>query len=134
MQAFDAAECRRSAGPATGSFLRHRRVTWPSGSTATPQAARTLSRVNDPLRCARPLCGAPAVARLTYDHAGATAWLDELGAEGGWSLCVRHADSLRVPVGWVCHDRRPASAASSPPAPAPTQPVNHYRHQDRLAG
>jgi hypothetical protein len=78
------------------------------------------------MRCARPLCGAPASARLTYDHPGATAWLDDPGEPGGWALCRRHADALKVPVGWICHDRRQLKVVEPTPPPAP------LRH--RLAG
>ena len=49
------------------------------------------------------------MAVLTYDYAERTAWLDDLGgAPGGttWLLCLNHADSLKVPVGWALEDRR----------------------------
>jgi hypothetical protein len=54
------------------------------------------------------------------------AWLDDPGEAGGWALCRKHADALKVPVGWVCHDRRQHLAAEPKPAPAP---LHH-----RLAG
>jgi hypothetical protein len=46
---------------------------------------------------------------LTYDYAERTAWLDDLGRSTGgttWLLCLTHADTLRVPVGWALEDRR----------------------------
>lgn len=49
------------------------------------------------------------MAVLTYDYAQRTAWLDDVGgAPQGttWLLCITHADSLRVPVGWELEDRR----------------------------
>jgi hypothetical protein len=58
------------------------------------------------MRCCKPGCGGPAAARLTYDHAGAMAWVDDPGGDGGWSLCARHADRLRPPNGWTLVDRR----------------------------
>jgi len=65
-----------------------------------------LGGVADSMRCCKPGCGAPTAARLTYDHGGATAWVDEPGGEGGWSLCAGHADRLRLPKGWTMIDRR----------------------------
>jgi hypothetical protein len=70
--------------------------------------------------CARPGCGEPATALLTYDYTGRTVWLDDASEIDGssWPLCSAHADGLKVPVGWNCEDRRaqvvplPASWAS----------------------
>ncbi len=67
-----------------------------------------MKGVPDPMRCCKPGCGDPTAARLTYDHAGATAWVDDPGGEGGWSLCVSHANRLRLPTGWTMVDRRVA--------------------------
>lgn len=64
------------------------------------------ARVADSMRCCKPGCGAPTAARLTYDHAGATAWVDDPGGDGGWALCARHADRLGLPKGWTLVDRR----------------------------
>lgn len=63
------------------------------------------------MRCCKPGCGDPTAARLTYDHAGATAWIDDPGADGGWSLCASHANRLRLPQGWTMLDRRTPAAA-----------------------
>ncbi|HZQ26796.1 MAG TPA: DUF3499 family protein [Acidimicrobiales bacterium] len=61
-------------------------------------------------RCARPGCGGSAAATMTYDYASRTVWLDNPGAEpdpnAAWGLCLTHADTLRVPVGWARDDRR----------------------------
>jgi hypothetical protein len=61
--------------------------------------------------CARPACGAPAAAILTYDYANRTVWLEAPGepiegASAAWFVCATHADGLKVPVGWGLHDRR----------------------------
>ena len=83
------------------------------GSTPPPRARRNVALVPDPMRCCKPGCGAPTAARLTYDHGGATAWVDDPGDEGGWSLCASHADRLRLPTGWTMVDRRVRAAARS---------------------
>lgn len=73
----------------------------------------------DTRHCARPGCGAPAMAMLTYEYATRTVWLDRPGEEPSpgstWGLCGPHADGLRVPVGWACNDRRPPGAPVCPP-------------------
>jgi Protein of unknown function (DUF3499) len=78
----------------------------PLGSLTLEREARIVTAVPDAMRCCKPGCGAPTAARLTYDHGGATAWVDDPGGEGGWSLCATHADRLRVPTGWAMIDRR----------------------------
>src|SRR5436190_16316199 len=68
--------------------------------------ARAMSSAS---HCARPGCTSAPVAVLTYDYAQRTAWLDDVGrAPQGttWLLCLTHADTLRVPVGWQLEDRR----------------------------
>jgi hypothetical protein len=63
--------------------------------------------------CARPACGEPATATLTYDYQARTTWLDALASERhpmSYDLCTGHADALSVPRGWNLVDRRdPAS-------------------------
>lgn len=62
--------------------------------------------------CARPACGQPANATLTYDYAGGAAWLDRLADEAHpmtHDLCDRHAERLSVPNGWRLEDRRVVS-------------------------
>ena len=59
--------------------------------------------------CARPGCDTVAVAKLTYDYARRTVWLDPFDGElemGAFGMCDAHADGLRVPVGWARDDRR----------------------------
>jgi hypothetical protein len=59
--------------------------------------------------CARPTCGQPAAASLTYDYEARTAWVDDLTDEhhpSSYALCAHHADGLRVPNGWERSDRR----------------------------
>ena len=77
-----------------------------------------MARVPDAMRCCKPGCGAPTAARLTYDHGGATAWVDDPGGEGGWSLCATHADRLRLPTGWTMVDRRLGSHGERVPGAA----------------
>lgn len=54
-------------------------------------------------RCSRTACLAPAVATLTYVYADSTAVLGPLALNvvpGTYDLCMRHAESTSVPVGW----------------------------------
>jgi hypothetical protein len=62
--------------------------------------------------CARPGCGQPATATLTYDYRGQAAWLERLSPEAHpmtHDLCDAHADRLSVPLGWRLEDRRVVS-------------------------
>ena len=59
--------------------------------------------------CARPGCGAPATASLSYRYGERAAWLEDLLPEpepSAHDLCPAHAEALRVPVGWTLDDRR----------------------------
>lgn len=59
--------------------------------------------------CARPGCGQPATATLTYQYASQTAWLERLTPESHpmtHDLCEAHAARLSVPRGWHLEDRR----------------------------
>lgn len=60
--------------------------------------------------CARPGCGGPASATMTYDYSSRTVWLDNPGAEpdpaAAYGMCAAHADQLKVPMGWAREDRR----------------------------
>jgi hypothetical protein len=56
--------------------------------------------------CAHQGCGSSIAAVLGYDYASRTAWLEPAHAPGGWGLCITHADTLRVPLGWALDDRR----------------------------
>lgn len=55
-------------------------------------------------------CSGRATTMLTYDHAGAEAYLDDVkGHErmfDGMLLCEDHAGRFVAPVGWVTIDRR----------------------------
>jgi hypothetical protein len=72
--------------------------------------------------CSRPACSGQPAASLAYDYSARCAWIDDPIDEtvGGradrstrWPLCERHADSLRVPVGWSRVDRRAAALEDS---------------------
>jgi hypothetical protein len=56
---------------------------------------------------------------MSYHYAISTVWLDSPGREPdpdlAWGLCTSHADSLKVPVGWTCKDRRALAMPVSPP-------------------
>jgi hypothetical protein len=58
-----------------------------------------------------------AGAWLTYDYARQQVWLDDVGTPGDgnrWSLCLAHAERLRVPRGWIVQDRRIGPRPSTP--------------------
>lgn len=59
--------------------------------------------------CARPGCGRPAVATLSYAYADGVVWLEVLLPEAHpmvHDLCAVHADGVRVPLGWELRDER----------------------------
>lgn len=68
-----------------------------------------------PRLCARPGCGAPATAVLTFQYATRTAWLLDQGEPDPASieLCTRHADRTAAPKGWTNHDRRAGTGGVS---------------------
>ncbi|MGH9149345.1 MAG: DUF3499 family protein [Acidimicrobiales bacterium] len=71
-----------------------------------------------PRLCARPGCGAPAIASLTYHYAGRTAWIDNLDDErqpSALDLCGGHGADMRVPLGWALDDRRTPIIPLRPP-------------------
>lgn len=60
-------------------------------------------------QCARPDCADQATATFGYDYGERTVWLTDLATEphpSTYDLCRRHANALRVPVGWQLRDRR----------------------------
>ena len=72
--------------------------------------------------CARPGCAIAPAAWLAYDYEARCAWLDdqpddEKGNVSRWPLCERHADTLRVPRGWFCVDRRGSRVVAEPEPP-----------------
>lgn len=78
-------------------------------STHKELALRYLPGMDSSSRCARPGCGQPATALLRYDYATATVWLDVVVDDPRATtlgMCAVHADTLRVPLGWTCEDRR----------------------------
>src|SRR4051812_1975944 len=61
--------------------------------------------------CARPGCGAAAVATLRFQSTQRQAWLVELDVNASRTqgdLCQRHAAALVLPRGWELHDERPS--------------------------
>ncbi|MHB1137559.1 MAG: DUF3499 family protein [Microthrixaceae bacterium] len=57
--------------------------------------------------CARPGCGHPAVATLSYAYRDSIVWLEELSPEAHpmvHDLCRLHAANVRVPLGWELQD------------------------------
>lgn len=80
-----------------------------SPSTTGRVGVGTVATMNT-RHCARPACGDPASAIMTYDYASRTVWLHSPGDEpdpaAAWGLCPAHADRLNVPVGWALEDRR----------------------------
>ena len=65
--------------------------------------------------CARPGCGRPAVATLSYAYADGVVWLEDLATEDHpmvHDLCEPHADGVRVPVGWELRDERRRATVS----------------------
>ncbi|HPU38592.1 MAG TPA: DUF3499 family protein [Microthrixaceae bacterium] len=64
--------------------------------------------------CARPGCGRPAVATLSYAYADGVVWLEDLVSEAHpmiHDLCAMHADGVRVPRGWELRDERGATVS-----------------------
>lgn len=60
-------------------------------------------------QCARPECADQATATFGYAYGESTVWLGDLADEphpSTYDLCRRHANLLRVPVGWHLRDRR----------------------------
>src|SRR3954467_2642666 len=63
--------------------------------------------------CARPGCGAAAVATLRFQSTQRQAWLVELDVNASRTqgdLCQRHAAALVLPRGWELHDERTPGA------------------------
>ena len=59
--------------------------------------------------CARPGCGRPAVATLSYAYADGVVWLEDLATEDHpmvHDLCSAHPARVRVPQGWELRDER----------------------------
>jgi Protein of unknown function (DUF3499) len=68
-----------------------------------------IASVGNRRLCSRPGCSERAAVTLTYDYGHSHVWLDELHAERdphAYDLCLRHAERLSVPHGWMLDDRR----------------------------
>lgn len=78
-------------------------------------AAGYLAPMFRPRLCARPGCGAPATAVLTFQYATRTVWLLDPGEPdpAAIDLCGRHADRTAPPRGWTGHDRRAGASGVS---------------------
>jgi hypothetical protein len=64
--------------------------------------------------CARPGCGAPAAAALTFQYSTRTVWILDQGDPDPAliDLCAPHADRTSPPRGWTAHDRRAGVSTS----------------------
>jgi hypothetical protein len=63
--------------------------------------------------CARPGCGAPAAAALTFQYSTRTVWILDQGDDpASIDLCGPHADRTSPPRGWTSHDRRAGMSTS----------------------
>ena len=90
----------------------------PGGIRAAAGGAGYVASMFRPRLCARPGCGAPASAVLTFQYSIRTVWLLDQGDPdpAAIDLCTRHADKLAPPRGWTGHDHR-ASASSGVSTP-----------------
>ncbi len=66
--------------------------------------------------CSRPGCAQPATARLVFQYATRTLWLEDLGEREPHTIdmCTMHADRLNPPRGWTGEDRRRSTSSTSP--------------------
>jgi hypothetical protein len=94
--------------------------------------------------CARPGCGAAAVATLRFQSTQRQAWLVELDVNASRTqgdLCQRHAAALVLPRGWELHDERAPgpwspvgpSETSAEPAPKDSNGVRRVRTRRKKA-
>ncbi|MCH7788519.1 MAG: DUF3499 family protein [Acidobacteria bacterium] len=59
--------------------------------------------------CARSGCNTTSAATLSYDYAASMVWIEHLHLDSHpmtHDLCVHHADTTTVPVGWELRDVR----------------------------
>jgi len=80
----------------------------PASIRAGARTGRYFALMFRPRLCARPGCGAPAAAMLTFQYATRTVWLlDQAEPDpAAIDLCARHADRTAPPNGWTAYDRR----------------------------
>jgi hypothetical protein len=72
--------------------------------------------------CARPTCAGDAEVGLGYDAVNRVAWLVTLDGqpENLLGLCVRHAERVTLPAGWVGRDDRSGDPTLWLPAAGPS--------------
>lgn len=75
--------------------------------------------------CGRPGCSAPATVTFTFDATQRIVWLSDLadGTARAGDLCVRHADTLAPPQGWIRDDRRPVKTMAGADVASDARPV-----------
>ncbi len=69
--------------------------------------------------CAKPTCENLAAATLSYQYETATVWVEHLHHDDHpmiHDLCLRHADSMVVPLGWDLQDMRESAPGALPKA------------------
>lgn len=68
-------------------------------------------------QCNRSGCGEPASSSLSFDYDHRTVWLVDgtTSHPATYGLCPRHADGLRVPLGWTLQDDRAGTRPAPPP-------------------
>lgn len=110
------------AGPAVGPAAGSRVGTETPARMGSSGAVRRLVRTR---RCARPGCGAPAQATLSFVYAERRVLIEDLSAEpqpATYDLCASHAARTTPPHGWTMSDRRQLDpAAEVLPHPAGQQ-------------
>ena len=89
--------------------------TWPRGIRDPEGAGGYVALMFRPRLCARPGCGVPASAVLTFQYATRTVWLLDQGDPdpAAIDLCAPHADRLSPPRGWIGHDQRAGASGMS---------------------
>lgn len=76
--------------------------------------------------CERPGCSEPGAIAYGFDADRQLVWLSPLDPDGdrnrSGTLCLRHADSMVVPVGWTLEDARDPMPRLFKPAPRTRAP------------
>jgi hypothetical protein len=92
--------------------------------------------------CERPGCSVPADVSYGFDADTLVVWLDTFQADTGARagvLCLRHADAMVVPLGWMLDDRRDPvprlfrTAAGPAARPAPRRVCHERPHMVQLS-
>lgn len=87
-------------------MMNERSLSNPGGAGFRPVPFRTVTR------CSKPSCSQVASAVLSYDYAGQKAILTDAVGDVDphyYALCLRCAEKLTPPRGWVVEDRRVAT-------------------------